>query len=147
MSGSSTTTETLAQPAADGYFWHMAITKNGKEIQISSMIAPPADAADGTAVRLQEAAFGFSIDSPVDDVWKTSDANFLDWSGIANYRVGHSSSLFYHYYIQISARKTFYYYFTDGEGDEYTLSVFDTTHDHLLRYNSDDPNIKRVITG
>ncbi|KAK3683181.1 hypothetical protein LTR37_020494 [Vermiconidia calcicola] len=133
MSETTTMTKASIEPAQDGYYWRKATTKNGKEIEI--------------AIRPLGSAFDFAVDWPVDDVWKTSDDNFLNWSGIANYMVGHSSSLFYRYFIQISAKKTFYFQLTDGEGDKYVLRVFDTTQDHILRYNSDDSNIKRVTNA
>ena len=125
------------------------VSANGKPYEASKM--NQIDDASASKVKSENrdshgAPFSVAVEWPVDDDWHEPSSDFKNATGITWYKVGHSDSWIYDYYVQIWCFQDYDYYFTDNENDRYELNVFDTGADHIVRFNSSGPTI-RMVTG
>ncbi|KAL8877709.1 MAG: hypothetical protein Q9198_004322, partial [Flavoplaca austrocitrina] len=91
--------------------------------------------------------FGLVVNWPFDknDDWKSTRNDVQDTAAITRYSFYSSSSPIYDYVLEITNTVDYNYRFYDQTGDSYQINTYEEG-DHLVRYNSEKPNVV-FITG
>ena len=81
--------------------------------------------------------------------WKTGtsgnpDKTVQDKTGIVWYSLHDNRPSAFHWRLDISTIRKYDYYFVDESGDRYRINVF-VPGSHYVRYNSNEPNIVKII--
>ena len=75
-----------------------------------------------------------------DDSWKSTSSDFQATTGLSRWSLHHSSHPLYDFVLEFTNTQPYNYYFYDQEGDSYQVNTYKMT-DHLVRYNSNKPNL------
>lgn len=78
-----------------------------------------------------------------DVTWKYTDGKIRDVFGIMSWYLTDNDGWIYNNILYIQNNKNFWYRFTDGTGDTYSLTTA-RLGVHYVRYNSNSPNIVAV---
>ena len=81
--------------------------------------------------------------------WKTGTSGnpsqtIQDKTGIVWYSLHDNRPSYYDWRLDITTTRKFDYYFVDESGDKYRINAF-ASGNHYVRYNSDKPNIVKIV--
>ena len=147
----------------NGIVWENFVTAQGKEFSLgrpapeskpdgtsASVPEPQALTAGGPVALASGPSFNIAVNWPVAhagawDEWKATGDDVRGTARITRYNLYKygTPSDNWNYMLQFTNEDTYHYYFTDQEGDTYSVNTF-RNGDHYLRYNSNAPNIVRV---
>lgn len=83
-------------------------------------------------------------DTGSDDSWKNPGQRIKDIFDITQYCLCNNTGFWYDHTLWIDVREAWNYRFYDESGDYYDLSTY-KTGSHYVDYDSNKPNIKRII--